>query len=601
MSLDAAITLAVVALTIVALAREVLSPDVLLFGALIVLVAAGVLDFEAALRGFSNPVLLTIAGLLVVAAGLKVTGVLEVVTDLVLGTARTLRQALVRLTGTTVVASAFLNNTPIVAMGIPVAIRWSRRRGIAPSRVLIPLSYASILGGLCTLIGTSTNLVVDGLMKRHGLPGLGFFELAGIGVPIAVVGVAYLVLVSPYLLPDRRQVEADAESARRYLAEMRLTSPSPLIGHTVEDAGLRHLPGLFLVRIERTTGIVAPVGPAERLAEGDRLTFAGLVETIVDLRRFRGLEPVTGGDPEREPGAGGPYAAGAGGEALELHEAVISPGSPLVGSSIREANFRSRYNAAVIAVHRHGERIEKRIGDIVLRPGDALMLEAAAGFDRAFRDSSDFYLVSRVDGSAAPRHRHRWTSLLVLAAVVVLAGTGLVSITLAAALGGLSMVVTGCLSPGEAKRAVDWSLLVVIGSALGIAVAMEKSGAATLLAEGVVDASASFGPRGVLAGLFVATLVLTELITNNAAAALMFPVAISVAGALGLAARPLVIAVTVAASLSMATPLGYQTNLMVYGPGGYRFTDFTKAGLPLQLLAGTLAVVLIPLLWPMAR
>jgi len=310
-SLDAAITLAVVALTIVALAREVLSPDVLLFGALIVLVAAGVLDFEAALRGFSNPVLLTIAGLLVVAAGLKVTGVLEVVTDLVLGTARTLRQALVRLTGTTVVASAFLNNTPIVAMGIPVAIRWSRRRGIAPSRVLIPLSYASILGGLCTLIGTSTNLVVDGLMKRHGLPGLGFFELAGIGVPIAVVGVAYLVLVSPYLLPDRRQVEADAESARRYLAEMRLTSPSPLIGHTVEDAGLRHLPGLFLVRIERTTGIVAPVGPAERLAEGDRLTFAGLVETIVDLRRFRGLEPVTGGDPEREPGAGGPYAAGA--------------------------------------------------------------------------------------------------------------------------------------------------------------------------------------------------------------------------------------------------------------------------------------------------
>ena len=532
MSLDAAITLAVVALTIVALAREVLSPDVLLFGALIVLVAAGVLDFEAALRGFSNPVLLTIAGLLVVAAGLKVTGALEVVTDLVLGTARTLRQALARLTGTTVVASAFLNNTAIVAMGIPVATRWSRRRGIAPSRVLIPLSYASILGGLCTLIGTSTNLVVDGLMTSHGLPELGFFELARVGVPIAVVGVVYLVLAGPALLPDRSQVEADAESARRYLAEMRLTSPSPLIGRTVEDAGLRHLPGLFLVRIERATGFVAPVGPAERLAEGDRLTFAGLVETIVDLRRYRGLEPITGGEPE-----GGEGAAG-GAEALELHEAVISPGSPLVGSSIREASFRARYNAAVIAVHRHGERIEKRIGDIVLRPGDALMLEAAAGFDRAFRDSSDFYLVSRVDDSAAPRHEHRWVSILVLATVVTLAATGLVSITLAAALGGLAMVATGCLSPGEAKRAVDWSLLVVIGSALGIAVAMEKSGAAVLLAEGVADASASFGPRGVLAGLFVATLVLTELVTNNAAAAIMFPVAVSVAGSLELAPRP---------------------------------------------------------------
>ncbi|HKJ03613.1 MAG TPA: SLC13 family permease, partial [Longimicrobiales bacterium] len=284
MSLDAAITLAVVTLTIAALAREVLSPDVLLFGALVVLVAAGVLNFEAALAGFSNPVLLTIAGLLVVAAGLKVTGALEVVTDLVLGSARTLRQALARLTGTTVIASAFLNNTPIVAMGIPVVTRWGRRRGVAPSRLLIPLSYASILGGVCTLIGTSTNLVVDGLMKGHGLPELGFFELAKIGVPIAVVGLAYLILVSPALLPDHSQVETDAESARRYLAEMRLSSPSPLIGRTIEDAGLRHLPGLFLVRIERATGVVAPVGPAERLAEGDRLTFAGLVETIVDLR-----------------------------------------------------------------------------------------------------------------------------------------------------------------------------------------------------------------------------------------------------------------------------------------------------------------------------
>jgi len=590
-SLDAAITLAVVALTIAALAREILSPDVLLFGALVVLVAAGVLDFEAALRGFSNPVLLTIAGLLVVASGLKGTGALEVVTDLVLGTARTLRQALVRLTGTTVVASAFLNNTPIVAMGIPVVTRWGRRRGLAPSRLLIPLSYASILGGVCTLIGTSTNLVVDGLMTGHGLPELGFFELARIGVPIAVVGVAYLVLVSPALLPDRSQVEADAERARRYLAEMRLTSPSPLIGRTVEDAGLRHLPGLFLVRIERATGIVAPVGPAERLAEGDRLTFAGLVETIVDLRRYRGLEPITGGEPEG--------AAAGGDEALELHEAVISPGSPLVGSSIREASFRARYNAAVIAVHRHGERIERRIGDIVLRPGDALMLEAAAGFDRAFRDSSDFYLVSRVDDSAAPRHGHRWIALLVLAAVVVSAATGLVSITMASALGGLAMVVTGCLSPGEAKRAVDWSLLVVIGSALGIAVAMEKSGAAALVAHEIMERAASLGPRGVLAGLFLGTLVLTELVTNNAAAALMFPVAVSVAGDLGLAARPLVIAVTVAASLSLSTPLGYQTNLMVYGPGGYRFTDFTRAGLPLQILAGALAVALIPLLWPL--
>jgi len=591
---DAAITLAVVALAIAALAREVLSPDLILFGALLVLVAAGVVSMEQALTGFSNPVLLAIAGLLIVAAGLRATGALEAVSDAVLGRSRSVRQALARMTGSTVVASAFLNNTGIVAMGIPAVTRWARRRGVAPSRLLIPLSYASILGGVCTLIGTSTNLVVDGLLKSHGLTGLGFFELAAVGVPVAAVGLVYLVGVAPRLLPDRREAEADAQAAREYLTEMELSSPSPLIGRTVEEAGLRHLPGLFLVRIEREMGIVAPVGPGERLADGDRLTFAGLAETIVDLRRFRGLSPAGRGGPG-DPRGG----RAADGESLELHEAVIAPGSPLVGTNVREASFRARYNAAVIAVHRHGERIQKRIGDIVLRPGDTLMLEAAAGFDRAFRDSTDFYLVSRVDDSVAPRYGRQGAAVAALAAVVVTAATGLVPITLAAAGGGLAMVLLGCLSPGEAKRAVDWSLLIVIGSALGIAVAMERSGAAELLARGVLDASVGLGPVGVLAGVFAATLVLTELITNNAAAALMFPVALSVAGDLGLAARPLIIAVTVAASLSMSTPLGYQTNLMVYGPGGYRFTDFTRAGLPLQLAAGVLAVILIPMIWPL--
>ncbi|HKK27446.1 MAG TPA: SLC13 family permease [Gemmatimonadota bacterium] len=594
MTPDAAITLAVVALAIAALAREVLSPDLILFGALLVLVAAGVVSMEQALTGFSNPVLLAIAGLLIVAAGLRATGALEAVSDAVLGRSRSVRQALARMTGSTVVASAFLNNTGIVAMGIPAVTRWARRRGVAPSRLLIPLSYASILGGVCTLIGTSTNLVVDGLLKSHGLTGLGFFELAAVGVPVAAVGLVYLVGVAPRLLPDRREAEADAQAAREYLTEMELSSPSPLIGRTVEEAGLRHLPGLFLVRIEREMGIVAPVGPGERLADGDRLTFAGLAETIVDLRRFRGLSPAGRGGPG-DPRGG----RAADGESLELHEAVIAPGSPLVGTNVREASFRARYNAAVIAVHRHGERIQKRIGDIVLRPGDTLMLEAAAGFDRAFRDSTDFYLVSRVDDSVAPRYGRQGAAVAVLAAVVVTAATGLVPIALAAAGGGLAMVLLGCLSPGEAKRAVDWSLLIVIGSALGIAVAMERSGAAELLARGVLDASVGLGPVGVLAGVFAATLVLTELITNNAAAALMFPVALSAAGDLGLAARPLIIAVTVAASLSMSTPLGYQTNLMVYGPGGYRFTDFTRAGLPLQLAAGVLAVILIPMIWPL--
>lgn len=587
MSVQAGFTLAVLLLTILALAREILSPDVLLFGALIVLTVARVVDLPTALAGFSNPALVTVAALFVVAGALRATGALSAATHAVLGTHRSIERTLGRLSGATAAVSAFVNNTPIVAVGVPEVTSWAKRQGVSPSRLLIPLSFASILGGLCTLIGTSTNLVTDGLLRARGLPGLGFFEISAVGVPCALLGVLYLALVAPRLLPDRTPIRVKGEDVRRYLVEMRLSSGSPLAGRSVEDAGLRHLPGLFLVRIERSTGVLSPVGPAERLLEGDRLTFAGVVETIVDLRRFRGLEPMA---TERPPEADASW---------ELHEAVVSPGSPLVGTTIRDASFRSRFNAAVVAVHRHGERIESRIGDIVLRPGDTILLEAAPGFSRAFRDSTDFYLVSRVEGSSAPNTDRALRALLILAGVVALAAFRVLPVALAALLGGLATVVLRCQSYGEARRSVDWSVLVLIGSALGLARALDASGAAAWLGGGIVDVGHLFGTAGSLAAVYVGTLVLTTVVTNNAAAALMFPIVIAAAESQGLPARPLVIVMTVAASLSFATPVGYQTNLMVYGPGGYRFTDFTRVGLPLQLLLGFLTVLLVPLVWPL--
>jgi di/tricarboxylate transporter len=328
------------------------------------------------------------------------------------------------------------------------------------------------------------------------------------------------------------------------------------------------------------------VGPEVRLLSGDLLTFAGVVDTIVDLRKYVGLLPTAS---ERPTDAAG----------WELHEAVVSPGSPLVGSSIRDANFRGRYNAAVIAVHRHGERIEGRIGDIVLRPADTLLIEAAGAFSRAFRDSPDFYLVSRVGDSAAPRRDRALAAVLIMLGMVVLAALEILPIVVSALFAGMAMVIFRCLSLGEAKRSIDWSVLLTIGSALGIATALEASGAAGVLAEGVAAVGAVFGGIGVLAAAIVAAMFLNALVSNTASAAIMFPVVVSAAAGLGLDPRPFVVGITVAASLSFATPIAYQTNLIVYGPGGYRFTDFTKVGVPLQILLAIVCVLLIPVLWPL--
>ncbi len=585
MPASAILTFAVLAVAIFLIVREVAPPDAMLFAALVAFISAGVVTPEQGLAGFGNPAVATIGALFIVAAGMRSTGVLENASHAILGRGGAIGRALFRLTSSSAVLSAFIANTPVVAMGVPTVTSWAKRNQVSPSRLLIPLSYASILGGTCTLIGTSTNLVSHGLLQRAGMPGFGFFELSAIGVPCALLGIVYLSRVAPRLLADRVPIRTVGEDVRRYLVELRLTDPSPLIGRTILEAGLRHLPGLYLVRVERPTGIISPVGPEVRLLSGDLLTFAGVVESIVDLRKFDGLTPA---GSTRPPDA----------SRWELHEAVISPGSPLVGSNIRDASFRGRYNAAVIAVHRHGERIEGRIGDIVLRPGDTLLIEAAQAFSLAYRDSPDFYLVSRVGDSAAPRRDRAMAAVLVLVAMVSLAALDVVPIVVSAIGAAMAMVVFGCLSLGEAKRSIDWSVLVTIGSALGIATALEASGAAAILAQGVAGVGASFGPVGVLGALIAGALLLNALVANAASVAIMFPVAVSAAAGLGLDPRPFVVGVTIGAALSMSTPI-YQTNLIVYGPGGYRFFDFTKVGVPLQVLLAIVCLLLIPLVWPM--
>ncbi|MDP2497267.1 MAG: SLC13 family permease [Candidatus Palauibacterales bacterium] len=588
MSLDAAVTLSVLALTLVAAAREWASLDLVVLVALFTLVVTRAAELETVLEGFSNPAVLTIGSLLVVAAGLRATGVLQDLAPKVLGAGGTLRSVLFRLTTTTAAGSAFLSNTALVAMGIPTLLGWSRRRGVPASKLLIPLSYASVLGGMCTLIGTSTNVVMDGLLEAGGMTGIGFFELAQIGVPLIVLAVIYLVFVAPKILPGRSSAELPERKPRRYVTEMKVPPGSSLAGQTVEESGLKEISGLFLVRLEREeVAVFAPVEPDTELAAGDRLAFAGVRQQIVELRRRRDLRTARYSPP------------GTGSAPQKLHEAVVSPGSPLVGSTVAEADFRPRYNAAVVAIHRHGEELDEPLDEVVLKAGDTLLLESAPGFSRAFRDAQDFYLVTPVEGSETLRREKKGTALGILGGVIVAAATGLIDLPMAALGGGVAMLATGCLGPGEARRSVDWSVLVLVGGAIGLAAALRSSGAAAFLGQGLEAAGDAFGPMGILVAVFLGTALLTEMIVNQAAAALAFPVVVAAAAAQGLDPRPLVIAATVAASFSFSTPLSYQTNLMVYGPGGYRFTDFVRAGLPMQLVLGTAAILLIWFFYPL--
>lgn len=589
------VTLATVVLVLVGLIRNLASPLLLLFGAVAVLTTtASVTGSDAlvtpdeAVAGFGNSGLITVGLLFVVVAGLVHTGALTIITEPLLGRPRSLRKAQTRLLLPVAGLSAFLNNTPIVAMFLPVVDDLARRLRLPASRLFLPLSYASILGGTCTLIGTSTNLVVDGLVRERGtVPALSLFDLAWVGVPVALAGLTYILLFSARLLPDTTPAVSASDDPRRYTAEVMVDSDGPLVDRSIEDAGLRHLPGLYLAEIERDGQILPAVAPSEVLRAGDRLVFVGVVSSVVDLHRVRGLSPASDQivklDAPRDQRC--------------LVEAVVSGDCPLIGRSIREGRFRTEYGAAVVAVARGGHRLEGKIGNIVLHPGDTLLLETHPSFLERQRNARDFYLVSGVENSTPRRHERAPVALIILAAMVAAAGTGMLSMLNAALLAAGAMIVSGCASGAEARRSVDWNVLLVIGAALGLGQAVANSGAAAAVAALLIDVAGGH-PWLVLLAVFLTTTLFTEMITNNAAAVLVFPIAVSAAEALGVNAMPFVITIMIGASAAFATPLGYQTNLMVFGPGGYRPADYLRFGLPLNLITMVVTVGITPLIWP---
>ena len=563
------------------------SVDLILLAGLGFLLITGIVSPNEALAGFSNEGVLTVAALYIVAAGLRETGAIQYITQKIMGTTDTVRGAQARIMAPVMVMSAFMNNTPVVASFIPALEHWSKKTQIPVSKVLIPLSYAAILGGTCTLIGTSTNLILNGLLiEEESVRSLGLFEPALIGIPCAIAGFIYIILFGDRLLPGRGEAFQTFQDTREYTIEMIVSEGSPLARQTIQKAGLRQLPGLFLVEIHREGAILPAVGPNQRLRENDRLIFTGIVDSIVDIQNIQGLEPATDQifklDTPRNNRV--------------LIEAVVSASHPLRGSSIKEGAFRNRYNAVVIAVSRSGERLKQKVGDVVLQTGDTLLIEATNGFLTRFKNSNQYYLISPIESAPVSNYEKSGLALVILLGMVVLAGTGLLSMFQAVILACGFMIVGRVIRYSTGIDAVDWKVLIAIGCSLGIGSALKTTGVADLVATSILDFASSHLFLTMLC-TYLLTWILTELITNNAAAVLVFPIALSVAQSIGVSFIPFAIIIIMAASASFSTPLGYQTNLMIYGPGGYKYTDYLKIGLPLNLIIATVVLSLVPLFW----
>ena len=552
-----------------------------------VLLFTNVIEPDVALSGLSSPAPATIAALYVLAGAATATGTFSSVVDRALDR----RGALPTLAAATAALSAVVPNTPLIAMFAPRVVRWSQRTGGDASRFLLPLSFASILGGVVTLIGTSTNLVVSDLLVQSGDEPLGVLEITVVGLPVAIVGVVLLSTVGVRLLPQRTAVADNlSRRAREFQMAARVDPSGALVGRTIAESGLRNLDGAFLALIERpgvddarTTSLAA--APETVLEAGDVCCFVGDAARVIDLHDVDGLEAT-----ERF------HVLDAEGAGTRVFEAVISPASRLVGESLRSADFRSRYRGAVMAIHRADGALGGQLGRIQLRAGDVLLVLAEESFDRRWRGDTDFSLVAAVDEAPPVRRSRSWLVIAATIALVVIAATGWLSLFEAALVAAAAVVIGGAVTLREGWRAINLNVVLTMAAAISLGAGVSQSGLAGEIATLVDQADRlGLGDVGLVVGVMLATLVMTELLTNTAAAAVMLPVALSVAADSGVEPRMLAVAVLIGASCSFLSPVGYQTNLMVYGLGGYRFSDFARVGAPLTLATIVTSAVIIPI------
>jgi di/tricarboxylate transporter len=585
------LTLVVVILVLIGLIREIASPDITMFVGTCLLVITGVLSPVEFLEGFSQQILFTLAMLFIVVRALEVNGVLAYLAHKVLPQKGSYQRRLAILTVPTTAASAFLNNTPIVLMLTAVVRQWTLVNQLSPSKYLMPIAFATVLGGMCTLIGTSTNLIVNGLLVDvDPAAGFKFFELAWVGVPAAVLGLLYLIFIGGRLLPDRPDPAAAASAeAREFIGEFEVGTDCALVGKTVEQAGRRYFSRDLLIEIGRGNEIINSPSPREVIQVGDRLVFSSEVSRLGNLHAIKGLKSLA--DPKFVLDPTSPYFA----------EVVVAVNSWLIGKTLKNVSFRNHYRASVAAIYREGKRITQPVADIVLRAGDTLMLLSNRPWEARSRYGADFYSITPSQQLPIFRSSRAIFIGCVLLAMVVVATAGIPIMYASLGAAGV-LLLSRMVSVRQAGQSIDWHLLLLVGSAFAMGSAIAHTGLAAQIAKGILYVVGT-DPHLLIGGIFLATTFVTWFVSNAATALLLFPIAlemITLAGYHSLSAVKAVgVAVAIASSNDFVTPIGYQANMIVYGPGGYRFLDYTKMGAALSFLVWALGTAIIPVAWPL--
>ncbi|WP_031548243.1 SLC13 family permease [Salinicoccus luteus] len=580
-----------IVLMLLGLLFEVARADLIVFFFLVIFLLTGMISTEQALSGFSNEGMLTVLLLFIVAGAIQKHGIIENYIDRLLSDHRGTKRSMIKLLAPISLFSGFLNNTPIVVTLTPIIKNWCQKNGIAPSKFLIPLSYVTILGGTITLIGTSTNLVVHGLLIESGREGFGFFQLSVVGLPIALAGLIYIFTLGYRLLPNTLGAkEQIREEVKEFLAEAVIEKDYEHVNGRIVEAVNNSLKGIYIIEIIRNDTRIFPVTPNTVIEEGDHLLFSGTINTIASVQKQKGITLKTGTDQTLESLKD---------DSFELIEAVISHQSGLVGKSVKSARFRSKYSAGVIAVHRNNERIKSRVGDIILKPGDTVLLLAGNDFMETHMHSIDFYVVTSLS-PPEPLHQSSvkgWAGLGLLLVMITSVTLGFLSMFEAMLIAVILLMIFKFINADEMLSYIQFNVILLIASAFGVGAAMMESGLAQFLAENMLAVARPLGVLGVIAILYIMTNIFTELITNTGAAVLMFPIAMEMATQMNMDYMGLTVTIAIAASASFITPIGYQTNLIVYGPGGYKFTDYIKVGVPLSLMTMVISTLIIYTVW----
>lgn len=576
------------------LIKEFFQPDVSLCVALTYCLIGSVISSTPflsptkAFEGFSNQGVITIASLLVIAKAIYNTGFLNVLCKKLLDGSTSLKIILLKLSIPLIALSSFFNNTPIVAIFMPQLREWGVKKGISPSKLLMPLAFFTTFGGICTLIGTSTNILLDGMAKANGLKGISMFELTYIGVPCAIAGSFYLILIGSKILPNNKDLlETTPENMKNYLVEMVVLPNSSLVNKTILDAGLRELEDLFLFEVQRELKVHAPVKSDFILKEHDKLIFSGPKDKIIELNKFDGLD-IQHNHPELTLGE------------ASLQEVIIGPSSPLIDKSIDEVWFNKSFNASVLGFHRNGENLTSGYAQLPLKMGDTLILLAGKGFRKIWQNSNFFMLVSPLREDMF-KTKNKFQTIMIFCLFILAVLFDLAPLSIIAFSTAILLTATNIIQSNNLYRIIDWNILITIAASFGLSNAFINSGAAAELANLILILSSNHNHLLVLAAVFILTNILTETMTNNAAAAIIFPIALTTSQKIGLDFQPFLICITIAASCSFATPIGYQTNMLVYGPGGYKFKDYIKVGLPISILFFCIAMIIIPWHWPFIK